>query len=436
MDRSLLKSFARDEAGSMVVFGLMLAVCMFIVGGVAVDITNAYQNRTHLQVAADSAAHAALVTRELKSPDEAKTIAIEVAQEALPYSSFGDTIQPADIRFGYWDRDARVFTPDPNSNSAVMVETARLEARANPEHTYMLRFVGLDSWDVRSQSVFETYYPTCLREGFVAEDVVEVTSNNYYASGFCIHSNTHVDLNNGSTFETGAIVSMPDRREIVGPANMYSSNPGLSQALRDGSYILRIVKRIQDIIAGVQDPNSTYYRDYIVSSEIIPLKRNSKLDGDAFTEGRIHRIDCSNENQSAAIHNGTILRRIVIVTNCRLNFGAGVALEDAVVVNSSTNDNSFGAASGVRLGKDDECEDGGGAQLVTMGGVNIPASLQMFGGQILAAKDVSFTALADGIEGASIVAGGRIDGTSNSSMSFCNNGMEDNFEAAYFRLAG
>ena len=59
-----------------------------------------------------------------------------------------------------------------------------------------------------------------------------------------------------------------------------------------------------------------------------------------------------------------------------------------------------------------------------------------FGGQILALGDILFTANADGIEGASFVAGGNVEGTSNMTMGFCGNGMEDNFEAEYFRLAG
>ena len=58
------------------------------------------------------------------------------------------------------------------------------------------------------------------------------------------------------------------------------------------------------------------------------------------------------------------------------------------------------------------------------------------GSQLLALGDIEFTANADGIEGASFIAGGTISGTSNMIMGFCNHaGMERNFEAEYFRLA-
>jgi hypothetical protein len=58
----------------------------------------------------------------------------------------------------------------------------------------------------------------------------------------------------------------------------------------------------------------------------------------------------------------------------------------------------------------------------------------MFGGQILAKQNITFTANANGIQGAAMVAGGTISGTSNMSMGFCGSGMEHNFHAAYFKL--
>jgi len=70
-----------------------------------------------------------------------------------------------------------------------------------------------------------------------------------------------------------------------------------------------------------------------------------------------------------------------------------------------------------------------------MGGVSVAAGLSMFGGQILAKEDVDFAANADGMQGASIVTRGTINGTSNSKMGFCLSGMEQNFETDYYRMA-
>ena len=70
-----------------------------------------------------------------------------------------------------------------------------------------------------------------------------------------------------------------------------------------------------------------------------------------------------------------------------------------------------------------------------MGSVSTASALSGYGAQILAAGDIQFTANASGIEGVSFIAGGRIDGTSNSSMGFCDNNGVDNFQRApYFRM--
>jgi Flp pilus assembly protein TadG len=427
----------RREDGYMTLFGLFILVCSLVIGGLALDVTNAYRVRTHLQVAGDAAAHAALVVRETRTATEAITTALDVANVHLPTERYGDTLRDSDIQFGYWDAISEVFTTDANSRDAVLVDTGRSADRLNSVGTYFLKFAGIDTWNVRRQSVFETYRPTCFREGIVGQDVVDVTTNNIYKAGFCIHSNTLVSLNTANTFEQGTVVSMPDKRDIDMPTDGFAANPGLEAALRDGSYQLRILQRVNDIIAGVRDPDSVYFRDYIVSGATeIALWRNDKLDDTKFTSGRIHTITCTSSSQSAKIHAGTVLSQVVIWTNCKLMFGENVRLEDVVVVNESQDATSFNGASGIQIGRDDNCATGGGAQLVTRGGINFPQYLKMYGGQMLAVGDISFTSDADGIQGASIIAGGRVDGTSDSVMAFCGGaGMEDNFEADYFRLA-
>ena len=89
-----------------------------------------------------------------------------------------------------------------------------------------------------------------------------------------------------------------------------------------------------------------------------------------------------------------------------------------------------------RIGRNDGCAPGGGAQLLTMGGVEFAAAMEIYGGQVIAKGDITFTANAYGVQGASLISGGTLSGTSNMAMGFCGGGgMEDNFEAEYFRLA-
>ena len=152
-----------------------------------------------------------------------------------------------------------------------------------------------------------------------------------------------------------------------------------------------------------------------------------------FTPGSVHVMTCGGGGK-LTMDPGTY-SRIVFVSNCEVKFANGVKLEDAIIATTNTSVKSFNTPSNLFIGKDDSCAPGGGASLLTLGGFNAAASLNVFGGQILALKDIEFAANADGIEGASFVSYGMIDGTSNMNMGFCENqGMENAYRAQYFRM--
>ncbi len=111
-----------------------------------------------------------------------------------------------------------------------------------------------------------------------------------------------------------------------------------------------------------------------------------------------------------------------------------MVLEDVVAATTPTNAKSVTAAAGPQVGRDENCAPDGGSQILTLGGIDIPADLKVFGGQMIAMKDIEFAANANGIAGASFISGARISGTWNRTMGFCGTGWERNFEAKYFHL--
>ena len=426
------KEFSRDERGAITSLGLFIFMSMVVIGGLALDVANAMMARTQLQVAADAAAHAALYTRELKSSSEAKTVALALAEVNMPNAKFGSVLTAEDIKFGYWDEDAEAIELDSSANDAVYVDISRLESKSNSVGTYFLRMAGFDSWDIRRGAVFETYLPTCFREGFVAEDIVDVQSNNNYTNGFCIHSNTHVEVNSGNYFADNTVVSMPDKRDIVLPNSGFDSNEGLSDSLRDGSYQIRILNRLENIILSLSAGRQPYTPDYIwgTTMNILPSRNVESTD---FEEHKIYGLNCTG-GQTLQIAAGSILKNVVVATNCNVQFGQGVVLDNTIVATTNTSVRSMTSPAGLQIGRDDNCATGGGAQLLTMGGMDFPAALRVYGGQLIAMKSIEFAAEANGIEGASFISGETISGTSNMTMGFCGNGMEDNFAALYFRM--
>ena len=443
------EAFVQGEDGAMTALSLFLLTATVIIGGLAIDVANVMTQRTHLQITADTAAHAALVERvglrigEHRSENDAKSSAIQLASTNMPTSRFGRVLKAEDITFGYWTNDPNVplhdrFTPSPGSTRAVQVLTARNESQGNPIATFLLRLVGVDVWNVTTPSVFETYQPACLREGFVAEGRVDMQSNNVYLRGFCVHSNSRVSINQNNYFEAGTVVSMPDLSLLQLPNSGYERNEGLEAALREGEVNIRILDELENIIDGLSMADLDYMPEYVTNylpKEITLTGNNNTLTQDDLTEGAVHNIHCTRSGGRISIPSGDPIRDVVIVTNCRIDLSSNAQIKNSIVATTNTASNSVTGASGSTFGADDNCAPGGGVQVITLGGMSFPANLGIFGSQFLARGDVSFAARADGIQGASIVAGGEIDATSNSTMALCDTGMEGNFELPYFRMA-
>ncbi|THD84649.1 hypothetical protein E7811_02620 [Aliigemmobacter aestuarii] len=432
--RNQINAFVRKDEGASTVMALFFGFSMLMLSGYAIDLSNAMAVRTQMQVAADAAAHAAILEREFGTPETAVAKALEIAERNMPADRHGFVIEAQDVQFGDYDPATTVFTPDPDATGAVRVIARRTTDRGNPHGNYFLALAGIETMDIVTGSVFVTYRPTCLREGFVAELEVDLQSNNEYRAGFCIHSNNTISLNNNNIFETGTVVSLSDVDNLELPNSGYEQNEGLREALREGTWNIRILERIDNIIAGLYAMDDRFVPDYILGSGMLTLS-TTNLNASHFTSGRVHTYDCPTSNGRLSFANGTILRDVVLVTDCQIKMGNQMVLENVVIATTNTASKSIYAPQDLQIGRDDNCAEGGGSQLITMGSVDVAGNLKMYGGQILAKVDVSFAANAGGLHGAAIVAGGTISGTSNMDMGFCGSGMENNFMAEYFRLA-
>jgi len=355
-------------------------------------------------------------------------------RDSMPKGRFGDVLEVSDIKFGTWDPSSRVFEEIPGARSASMVTTSRLKEKANPVGVFLMQFLGAEEFDIRTQAVFESYVSSCMKEGFMADGIVDIQSNNAFVGGFCIHSNRYVSMNNNNSFEPGTIVSMPDLTRLDIPGSGYDSNSGLSEALRQSRHNIRIVSRIEDTITGLSEFQGRYQPSYIDSPVRVTVDGDKLIQSDLIP-GRVHNVTCKNGKLN--FPRDLVVDRMVLMTSCDVTMGRDMVVTDAIIATTATGARSFSGSADFTLGIDDNCQPGGGATLVTLGGMNFAAKLGMFGSQLLAKKDIQFAAQASGIEGASIVSGGRIDGTSNMAMGFCNgNGMEQILSVPDFRLAG
>lgn len=462
-----LATFAASDDGGMTVGGLIFTMIFLAVGGLAVDVSNAISQRTQLQLTADAAAHTALYVRNFTlnaEPEAAKAAALALGHDNMPPAVFGEVLTTSDIEFGVWDRATRSFTPDENSRTAVRVWTHRDAAGQNEVATYLLKFAGFDAFSVRTASVFETYVPPCLREGFVAEDLVDIQSNNSYFDGFCIHSNDVVSLNSNNYFEAGTIVSMPDSSRLDMPRSGAESNEGLTQALRYGAMQIRLINALRQVPSSpygtgtqamwnyIQLATRDGQLDYLTGTPrqitiVNGRPRPAATGADAVEAGRdlldrdgalalrpnaVNYLFCSSTSTQLQVRQ--VLTDVVMITNCQISFGSGGALENGLIATLHTGASSISGSSDTRIGRADDCAAGGGAQLVSLGGMNFASGVTIQGGQLIALREIEFAANGDGLRGTSIISGDTVSGTSNMSMGLCGTGMEDNLSLDYFRM--
>lgn len=84
--------FVRREDGAGTALNLILLLSLVAVGGLAVDVTNVTASRTELQITADAVAHAALLSRETMTVEDAKVVALALSDENLPIEDVGQVI--------------------------------------------------------------------------------------------------------------------------------------------------------------------------------------------------------------------------------------------------------------------------------------------------------------------------------------------------------
>jgi Flp pilus assembly protein TadG len=435
--------FCRHEDGTASWFSLVPLIFVLILLGLGLDITHAIQQRTHLQVTADAAAHTAIFTRNQPTETEAsaKAAALGMAALNMPPARDGNVLRLPNIEFGVWNASTQTFTPNAGSDQAVRVITEQREANGNAVATYLLRLAGFDSWDIRALTTMESYYKDCHQNGFIAEGIIDIQSNSEFLNGFCIISKTHVEINQNNFFEEGTSVQMPNTDDLVIPASGFSHNDGLYEALGPGGYTIKEVALLSELIPALQNDTWTYVEGESpallqdIDQGTVHLGNNVKsiAQADISDPGKVYTANCGGGQIN--IKKDTVIEGIVLASNCKLKFESGVVLKDSIVATSNTSAQSVTGPSGISIGAADGCDTlQGGAVILTLGGAQFGAGLEFHDGQIIAQGDVQFPANDFSIEGASVLAGGRIDGTSNMTMSSCPGDGDTGFKEDYFRI--
>jgi hypothetical protein len=439
-------------------------IIFLLFGGIAADSSNAWRMRAELQATADAAAHAGSI--DLPNVGKAALAADAMASFNMGATEHGDVLATAEIEFGTWDLDDDKFEALGAGGiaDAIRVTTRRDQNNSNRLKTYFLRLVGMDSWNVNAQAVAQRYWPECLnKDAIIARHVVDLQSNNKFRDGLCVHGNDHVEVNNNNCWEEGVSVTMPSLADFVAPPNGWAQedaencnnlrtdgkNPGLADALGEEWFDPKIVDHVHSTLDSFLDPSSANTPSYIgtdVNGEIIPTASivktytSQQFNWGLAVPGYIYYITCPG-NSLLNLGNNVVLRKVVIITQCRIATGNNSIYEDVVLgsyagdkPNESQYAKSINIGQGNRMGVDDTCGETGNVKLFAGGSIHSAADLQMYGVQAVAVWDIHLAAQAEGLEGVQILAGNDVDVASNNAFGGGCVGGVNPVQVPYFRL--
>ena len=187
-----VKRFHTDEEGSATVLGLFFFLSAAIIMGMALDQANGWRARTQMQIATDAAALAGAAN--LDDTVKARALAVQVANMNLPAEG---QIELADVSFGYIDPVTFNFvegTHDDGTVSAVSVDASRTTEGSNAVPTYLMQLIGMDTLNVRTDSVAAAQTNVggggnagCEDAMFYSQSTVSVGGGYTMDGGVCVH---------------------------------------------------------------------------------------------------------------------------------------------------------------------------------------------------------------------------------------------------------
>ena len=445
----MCRKFLTDETGGGTIMGLLWFMLLVGITGMAVDVTDGFRNRTMLQATADAAALAAVIDL----PDDSAAVvatAVSYAADNMGTEINGSVLDPDDVQIGLWDAATQSLDTTSAFPDAVMVTVRRSAENANAVPVNFLRIIGLQTWNVTAQAVAQRFIPGCLRDGLIAREIVDMSSNNGFVNEICIHGEQGVNIQSNNYFETGVNVTMPSMSMLEIPASGMDSNIGLPPALRENHLDPRMVNHITEItdaFLALNTVSATALTTTVMPSYIDMTKdvivTDNRFNFAAAIPHRVYHVQCQ-PMRNLVLPAGILIDQIVLIADCQITIGANSTVWDSVIISRSgpnpgpgslnLGDANITAAAGVQLGKPDGCAEGGGVQLFSNATIHTSSSTSIDGVQMVALGDIFLGARDMGVNGISAQSGGTIKMTSNNMFGLCSGAVEGLFTVDYYRL--
>ncbi len=479
-----LDRFLRDERGGYTVWGLLWFMLYVGVGGLAVDVTDAYRNQTMLQATADAAALAGIMS-PLDDENEVDTWAVAYAGFNMASSVHGEVLKTTEVDIGTWNFTDREFSVGGANPNAVRAITRRDATNGNPVATNFLRIIGLQTWNVSAVAVAAIGIDRCYNNGIIAGATLDVKPHTNFIDNICLIGVEQFEFRkNDTSFEEGVYVGAgcyEEEKKCIGPGNQVYDNDDFARAFEmgeddtGGNYEVDLRPKdalnVVGYIAAVQnlafDPDvldnfanfadflgeyNTNFVDYsgynylspnyaedadgnIVSGGVpdyAPMTGDEftadMLDDDGLKPYTVYDLKCPMDGYEMPAGDYT---NVAVISNCPISFATGIAynLTNSMIASTYSNPGraAIKGASGVNLGTaDTDCVDW--SEMYSLGDINFASGGNFPNLRILADGDIHFAASSDSHSGTNIQATGDVfmaSGANNeadgSTYGYCSN---------------
>jgi Flp pilus assembly protein TadG len=212
-DKTPRTRFLRDRRGATATLVALSIPVLFGTAVIAIDLGNLHNQRTLLQIAADSAALAG--AWELNAGGNPVTTAKEYANDKNSSQLIGTILVDGDVVVGRWDTATRTVDPAGTPQNAVQVTTRRSQANGNPVQMYFAALLGYDTMDVNARAVAiaggdnDSGPGDCWQSGAMAGGSLSL-GQDVNLQTTCIYGQDGVSLGQNAYVGPEAAVGMPN----------------------------------------------------------------------------------------------------------------------------------------------------------------------------------------------------------------------------------
>lgn len=361
---------------------IALALPAFIAAtALTIDTGVAYVTRTGLQNTADASALAGVSA--LPDTADATATAIAAATANMPVAKYGNVLLEADVRTGYWDEDARTFTPDGVPLNAVEVVTRRATANNNALPSFFAGALGRNSFNVNARAVATIgggSIDDCLRNGYIADGKLEFGSDVAIQGDTCVHGQEGIKVGSDVVMTGGGVdVTYGVGSNFEGQGNSGNNIPAPKQ--EDKTFPVDIDAILDSFLSNPSDAPQPEWGPWDV------VTRNG--------DWKPSRTQCAALNGS---HDLFIVTGKVELTECTTLSGFAVfATKEIILPSGSSSPNQFkmqdmyfasndliNVGSNVDIGSSNYCDDGSGSSFfIARNKIIFQSDVRMWGVQII-----------------------------------------------------